>query len=86
VGTAILGSLAAVVVFFASGILIPYQRVPVYNYPHFHYSYYLSGAERRAKAGGEALDATLYTLEGNEVRLAELWKERPILVEFGSIT
>jgi len=86
VGTAVLGSVAAFVVFFASGILIPYQRVSVYNYPHFHYSYYLAGAERRVTSGGKALDETLYTVEGNQVQLAGLWTERPIVVEFGSVT
>lgn len=86
VGTAVLGSVAAFLVFFASGILIPYQRVSVYNYPHFHYSYYLAGAERRVTSGGKALDETLYSLEGNQVKLADLWNERPIVVEFGSVT
>jgi len=86
VGTAALGIIATFVVFFASGILIPYKRVSVYNYPHFHYSYYLAGAERRVSAGDEALEETLYTLEENPVKLSDLWKERPIVFEFGSIT
>ncbi len=86
VGTTALGIIATFVVFFASGILIPYERISVYNYPHFHYSYYLEGAERRVTAGDEALEETLYTLEGNEVRLSDLWVERPIVVEFGSFT
>lgn len=86
IGTAVLGSGAAFAVFFASGILIPYQRVSVYNYPHFHYSYYLAGAERRVTSGGRALDETLYTLDGKQVQLADLWTGRPIVVEFGSVT
>lgn len=86
IGTAVLGSAAAFVVFFASGILIPYERVSVYNYPHFHYSYYLAGAERRVTSGGQALDETLYTLDGKQVQLADLWNARPIVFEFGSIT
>lgn len=87
VGTAALGSLAAFIVFFGSGLLIPYDSTPVYNYPHFHYSDYVAGGqEQRVASGGQALDETLYTLEGNEVNLADLWTERPIVVEFGSIT
>ncbi len=85
-GTTALGFIAAFAVFVASGVLFPYKSVPIYNYPRFHYSYYLTGEERRVNTGEEALDETLYTLEGNEVRLSDLWKERPIVVEFGSVT
>ncbi len=86
VGTTALGYIAAFAVFVASGVLFPYESVSVYNYPRFHYSYYLSGEERRVTPGGEALDETLYSLAGDEVRLSDLWKERPIVVEFGSVT
>lgn len=51
VGTAVLGSVAAFLVFFASGILIPYQRVSVYNYPHFHYFVLLGGGRATGDVG-----------------------------------
>ncbi len=86
VGTSALGIMAAFVVFFASGIVIPYSSASVYNYPHFHYSYYLRGEQRQVTAGDVAVDETLRTVEGNVVSLSELWKDKPIVVEFGSIT
>ena len=87
VGTSALGIIAAFSVFLTSSAVFAYTSVPVYNYAHFDYSDYgMRRAERRMSAGGKALDGTLYTLEGNEVRLSDLWKERPIVVEFGSVT
>ena len=43
IGMVALGSIAAFGVFFASGVLIPYNSTPVYNYPHFHYAHYVRG-------------------------------------------
>ena len=87
VGTVALGSIVAFGVFLASGILIPYNSTPVYNYPHFHYAHYeRGGTGQRVAAGDQAVEETLSTLEGNPVSLTDLWQERPIVVEFGSIT
>jgi len=58
-----------------------------YNYDQF--SLAASDAEnvkRGVEAGERAADATLATLDGESVRLSELWSERPAVVEFGSIT
>ena len=40
----------------------------------------------RVRAGDQAVEETLYTLEGKSVSLTGLWQERPIVVEFGSFT
>ena len=86
-GTTVLGFLAALVVFTAADVLFPYKPSPgYYNFTRSHYAHYLHGAERRVSAGDKALEETLYTLEGDGVRLSDLWKERPIVVEFGSAT
>lgn len=85
-GTTVLALAGSFAIWFSSGF-IPYDGGPAYNYPRFHYVYYPQAAARqRVSAGGKALDETLYTLEGNKVALSELWKGRPIVVEFGSIT
>lgn len=84
--TTALGLISAYVVFLASGVVFPYKSVPVYNYPHFHYSSYAMGGARRVNSGELARDGTLYTLKGDPVRLSDLWKERPIVIEFGSVT
>jgi hypothetical protein len=87
VGTVVLGGFAAFAVFFASGILLPYNSTPSYNYAHFHYAHYIrGGTEQRVFAGDQAVEETLYNLEGNPVSLSELWRDKPIVVEFGSIT
>lgn len=58
---------------------------PAYNYRHF--SIPMGGhVHRGVQAGEEAVDATLYTLSGNPVSLSERWQDRPIVLEFGSIT
>lgn len=85
-GTTVLGLAASFAVWFVSGF-IPYSGGTAYNYPRFHYVYSRRDAAlQRVSAGDEARDATVYTLEGNPVGLSELWKEKPIVVEFGSIT
>lgn len=85
-GATVLGLAGALIVWVASGF-IPYQAGPEYNYPRFHYGYSVrSAALQQVSAGGQARDATLYTLEENQVALSDLWRERPIVVEFGSIT
>lgn len=58
-----------------------------YNYEHFTLS--ASGADdiqRGVSAGERAANASLTTLDGETVTLSELWTERPVVVEFGSIT
>lgn len=58
-----------------------------YNYPHFSYSVYGHNPPKtKVHAGMQAIDETVYDLEGKQLRLSGLWKERPIVVEFGSIT
>lgn len=84
-GTTVLGLAGAFVIWSASSILIPYKGGSGYNYPRFYFASY-EQARQRVNAGYRALDETLYTLEGNKVELSDLWKERPIVVEFGSIT
>lgn len=65
-----------------------------YNYAHFD-EYVASGREREEfaafwedlRAGDRAPDAALIQLEDAEpVRLSELWRDRPLVVEFGSFT
>ncbi len=85
-GTAVLGLLSAGVVLFGSLILIPPGPYEAYNYAHFHFAAYDSVSGQRVSVGGEALDATLYTLEEDSVRLSDLWAEGPIVLEFGSLT
>jgi peroxiredoxin len=58
-----------------------------YDYPHFAFAHYTSGQEqRRVEVGRPAIDETLYDLDGNPVALSSLWNQRPIVVEFGSIS
>lgn len=57
-----------------------------YNYDRFRYSHYAGKIERDVDAGDEAVDATLHTLDGGSVELSELWSERPVVLEFGSVT
>lgn len=85
-GSTVLGLLASVAVLFASLALIPFQVRAEYNYPHFNVATYPNRGGQIARAGGTAPDGTLYTLEEDPLRLSDLWKERPIVVEFGSIT
>lgn len=57
-----------------------------YNYDHFRFGYYTSAREGHARAGEAAPDAELVDLDGGTVRLSSLWSERPLVIEFGSIT
>ncbi len=58
-----------------------------YNYSHFDRDAYVTANSlRRVVAGGEALPYTVYDLQGNDVPLATLWRERPVVIEFGSVS
>lgn len=57
-----------------------------YNYDHFRFGHYLSARDDHARAGDAAPDAGLLDPEGGTVRLSTLWSERPLVIEFGSIT
>ncbi|MBA0124449.1 hypothetical protein H0B56_02715 [Haloechinothrix sp. YIM 98757] len=65
-----------------------------YNYPNFD-QHIAEGGERHAEAafrdamgaGEQAKDYTLLRLEdGARVELSELWRARPLVMEFGSFT
>ena len=64
-----------------------------YNYERFDV-YVESGADEREfaafpnmlHAGERASDGELTLLDGPSVRLAELWRERGVVLEFGSFT
>ncbi len=85
-GSSVLSELASVIVLFAAMALIPVKARAAYNYPHFYPGTYPGAQGQIARAGGKAPDETLYTLQGDAVSLAGLWTERPIVVEFGSVT
>ena len=57
-----------------------------YNYLHFDRDAYATADQRRVTAGGPALDQTLYDLDGSEVQLSTLWHNRPVVIEFGSVS
>lgn len=57
-----------------------------YNYRQFRFWPARAGIHRGVNAGDEALDATVYTLDGDRVHLSSLWEDRPAVIEFGSIT
>ena len=97
IGSTSIAFIAAFVVYAAWGFVFPYgiarssniHSAPIiaeYNYPHFGYSFYARGKQWRVAAGEKALDETLYDLNGNKIKLSRLWEERPIVVEFGSVT
>jgi hypothetical protein len=64
-----------------------------YNYERFDV-YVESGEDEREfgafpntlHAGEQAPDGELTLLDGNRVRLSELWAEQPVVLEFGSFT
>ena len=64
-----------------------------YNYERFD-EYVESGADEREfgafpnmlHAGERPPDGELQQLDGERVRLSELWRERGIVLEFGSFT
>jgi hypothetical protein len=57
-----------------------------YNYDHFDFDDYGPGVARNVRAGAQAPEETLWTLDGDPVSLSSLWADRPAVVEFGSIT
>lgn len=65
-----------------------------YNYETFDEDYVVTGIEEREFAGfpnvlhaGErAPDGELTVLDGGPVRLSELWRDRGVVLEFGSFT
>jgi len=57
-----------------------------YNYRRFRFLPSRDGVHDGVKAGEEAVDATVYTLDGDSVSLSSLWEDGPIVLEFGSIT
>ena len=65
------------------------QSVSTYNYETFNRSESSAKAGEfaaRLRAGEEAPDFTLQTLEGEEVRLSAFKGSKHVLLEFGSIT
>ena len=64
-----------------------------YNYERFD-QYVSSGEDEREfgafpatlHAGEQAPDGELQLLDGERVRLSELWRERGVVLEFGSFT
>jgi hypothetical protein len=64
-----------------------------YNYAHFD-QYVAEGGHEKDEAtfracfhvGEKAEDFTLPRLDGAGVRLADLWKSKPLVMEFGSFT
>ena len=64
-----------------------------YNYEHFD-TYVESGEDDREfgafpnvlHAGERAPDGELTLLDGDRVRLSDLWRERAVVLEFGSFT
>jgi hypothetical protein len=64
-----------------------------YNYEHFD-AYVESGEEQQdfaafrahPQVGERAPDATLARLDGGRVRLADRWRQRIVVLEFGSFT
>jgi hypothetical protein len=64
-----------------------------YNYEHFD-EYVSSGGDEvefgafpnMLHAGERAPDGELQRLDGERVRLSELWSRNPVVLEFGSFT
>lgn len=65
-----------------------------YNYAHFD-QYVAAGGHREdeaafrasSRAGEAAADFTLPRLDdGAQIRLADLWRDKPLVMEFGSFT
>jgi len=55
-----------------------------YNYNRFDAS--AANVTPGVTAGEKAVDVTLHTLDGEPVQVADLYAERPAVIEFGSIT
>jgi hypothetical protein len=73
---------------------VDFGHAAAYNYRHFD-DYVASGSDvadeaafREApRAGERAPDFTVPRLgDGTQVRLAELWRSKPLVMEFGSFT
>jgi hypothetical protein len=71
-----------------------HDRAESYNYPHFD-SYIAAGGDladeaafwASPRAGQRAPDFRLPRLcDGDQVRLSELWRPKPLVMEFGSFT
>ena len=64
-----------------------------YNYPHFD-NYVANGGDMAdeaafwasPRAGQRPPDFTLPRLGGTGVRLSDLWRSKPLVMEFGSFT
>ena len=80
------GLVFAMILFVGFHTLSPANTVQTYNYQHFGFSSYVQGRQRRVAEGEKALDAVFFDLQGRRVQLSSLWTEKPIAVEFGSIT
>ena len=85
-GSNALGLVLVMVLFVAFHAVVPANTVQTYNYDHFGFSSYVQGRQRSVVEGEEALDAVLFDLQGRRVELSSLWKQKPIALEFGSIT
>lgn len=85
-GGNVLGLVVSVLLLIAFHTLVQPREDSAYNYNHFGFSSYLAGKERQVVEGGSAQDGVVYDLQGNAVQLSRLWQERPMVLEFGSIT
>ncbi len=86
IGGNALGVSVATVLFVLFHVFALAKADQGYNYNHFGFSSYLEGRQRQVVPGEKALDEILYDLKGNTVQLSTLWKESPIVVEYGNIT
>ena len=57
-----------------------------YNYPRFRSDLYDFDAFHAPEVGDRFPDATLWTLDGREVRLSDYLRDKPLVLETGSIT
>ena len=57
-----------------------------YNYPHFRSEFYDFEAFDAPEVGEPFRDVTLWTLDGEEVRLSDYLRGKPLVLETGSIT
>ena len=77
----------------ASALSSNVAEVGGYNYEHFD-AYVESGEDEREfaafpnmlHAGERAPDGELTLLDGERVRLSELWRQQGLMLEFGSFT
>lgn len=84
---------AAYAASIASALSSNVAEVGGYNYEHFD-AYVESGEDEREfaafpkmlHAGERAPDGELTLLDGERVRLAELWRQQGLMLEFGSFT